>query len=240
VIDVESYCRELEAYLCRKNDGHLIRIVGPAFEHVIGWAQQGIPLRVAEAGVDRYFERYYRKGPRRRPVRIEFCEADVLDAFDHWRRAVGVAMVAPDSEGGPDVEDPPAGVRSPKRSLAGHLESLVARLTVLRGSDKAGASIGVALDEAVRAIDEIRPAASKARGEAREALLLRLTEIDRGLLSAATSALGAEESQAIERDAIGDVEAFRSRMPAEAFERACRAARDRLVRHHFSLPEIEM
>ena len=49
MIDVESYCRDLEAYLCRKNDGHLIRITGPAFEHVQGWAHQGIPLKVAEA-----------------------------------------------------------------------------------------------------------------------------------------------------------------------------------------------
>ena len=72
-----------------------------------GWANQGIPLKVAEAGIDRYFERYYRKGPRRRPVRIEFCEADVLDAFDDWRRAVGVARVVP---------DPPAGRTSRSRS----------------------------------------------------------------------------------------------------------------------------
>ena len=92
VIDVESYARDLEAYLCRKNDGHLIRITGPAFEQVQGWAAQGVPLKVAQAGIDRYFERYYRKGPRRRPVRIEFCEADVLDAFDDWRRAVGVTQ----------------------------------------------------------------------------------------------------------------------------------------------------
>ena len=106
MIDVESYARDLEAYLCRKNDGHLIRITGPAFEQVHGWAAQGVPLKVAQAGIDRYFERYYRKGPRRRPVRIEFCEADVLDAFDDWRRAVGVTAVVADSAGGPDVEEP--------------------------------------------------------------------------------------------------------------------------------------
>ena len=35
-----QYCREIEAYLCRKNDGHLVRIVGPAFEQVCGWAAQ--------------------------------------------------------------------------------------------------------------------------------------------------------------------------------------------------------
>ena len=88
MIDPETYCREIEAYLCRKNDGHLIRIVGPAFEQVSRWGQQGVPLKVALVGIDRYFERYYRRGPRRRPVRIEFCEADVLDAFDEWRRSV--------------------------------------------------------------------------------------------------------------------------------------------------------
>jgi len=90
----EDYCRQLESYVCRKNDGHLIRIVGPAFEQVCGWAARGIPLKLAMRGIDRYFERYYAKGARRRPVRIEFCEADVLDVFDEWRRAVGVSVEA--------------------------------------------------------------------------------------------------------------------------------------------------
>jgi hypothetical protein len=36
--DPGRYCRDIETYLCRKNDGHLIRIVGPAFELVTGWA----------------------------------------------------------------------------------------------------------------------------------------------------------------------------------------------------------
>src|SRR3989304_1332087 len=89
-MDPAEYCREIEAYLCGKNEGHLVRIVGPAFEKVCGWAQQGVPLKGACRGIDRYCERYYAKGPKRRPVRIEFCEADILDAFDDWRRAVGV------------------------------------------------------------------------------------------------------------------------------------------------------
>ena len=103
MIDVESYCRDIEAYLCRKNDGHLIPVTGAAFEQVTGWANQGVPIKIAEAGIDRYFERYYRKGPRRRPVRIEFCEADVLDAFDEWRRAVGVTRVVSDPSGRSDA-----------------------------------------------------------------------------------------------------------------------------------------
>ncbi len=89
----DEYCRAIEAHLTRKNDGHLIRIVGPAFELVRGWAEQGIPFKVACYGIDRAFERYYAKGARRRPLRIEFCKDDVLDAFDQWRRAVGVRGV---------------------------------------------------------------------------------------------------------------------------------------------------
>src|SRR5215207_6613733 len=94
----DVFCRELEAYLCRKNDGHLVRIVGPAFEQVCRWAARGVPLKVAWRGIDRYFERYYAKGPRRRPVRVEFCEADVLDVFDEWRRAVGISASAASGE----------------------------------------------------------------------------------------------------------------------------------------------
>jgi hypothetical protein len=93
-LQIADYCREIEAYLCRKNDGHLIRVVGPSFDIVSRWAEQGVPLKVACEGIDRYFARYYRKGPRRRPVKIDFCEADVLDVFDEWRRAVGVISPA--------------------------------------------------------------------------------------------------------------------------------------------------
>jgi len=94
-----EFCRELETYLCRKNDGHLIRIVGPVFEQVCGWAVQGVPIKIAQRGIDRYFDRQRSAsrppmGARRRPVRIEFCEADILDAFDEWRRAVGLSASA--------------------------------------------------------------------------------------------------------------------------------------------------
>ena len=82
----DAYCREIETYLCQKNDGHLIRVVGPSFEIVsrLGGAT-ACRSRSRVSGIDRYFERYYAKGPRRRPVQIDFCEADVLDVFDEWR-----------------------------------------------------------------------------------------------------------------------------------------------------------
>src|SRR5215813_3003793 len=128
----DDYCRHLESYLCRKNDGHLIRIVGPAFEQVCGWASRGIPLKLAMRGIDRYFERYYAKGPQRRPVRIEFCEADVLDVFDEWRRSVGVVSVT----SGDNAEDTVSNRgRAGAGTLPAHLERVIARLTILRSGD---------------------------------------------------------------------------------------------------------
>ena len=235
--DVDAYCRDLEAYLCRKNVGHLIRITGPAFERVVAWAHQGIPLKVAEAGIDRYFERYYRKGPRRRPVRIDFCEADVVDAFDDWRRALGIAAVVPDAAGGPDVEEGVPATRA-RRSLASQVEAAVSRLTVLRGSDQAGPVIGTALDVAVRALDSLQPEAARARGDARDALLLRVAAIEAGLVTSAAAALDAATRAALEREADAELAPFHTRMAPEAYAQSRRAAIDRLVRLHFGLPEI--
>lgn len=235
MIDVESYCRDIEAYLCRKNDGHLIRITGPAFEQVQGWASQGVPLKVAEAGIDRYFERYYRKGPRRRPVRIEFCEADVLDAFDDWRRAVGVARVVPDSTGGPDVEEPLPAARA-KRSLTSQIESAMARLTVMRGSDKAGPRMDDALDQAVRALDALRPDATRVRGEARDALMQRLSEIENALADAAVATLADRDRAALEKEADTELAPFKARMPEDAYRQSRQQALQRLVRERFGLP----
>ena len=59
-------------------------------------------------------------------------------------------------------------------SLASQIESALARLTVLRGSDKAGPRFGAALDAAVRALDALRPDAARARGEARDELMRRV------------------------------------------------------------------
>jgi hypothetical protein len=72
-IDTGDYCRQVERHLCQRNHGHLVRIVGPAFDLVCGWATRGIPLRVALHGIDRYVDRQTQKAPRRRPIRVEFA-----------------------------------------------------------------------------------------------------------------------------------------------------------------------
>ena len=88
-VDVGDYCRQVEDHLTRVNAGHLVRIVGPGFELVRQWAEEGMPLSVVFRGIDLRAERH-RAGKSRRPLRIEFCEADVRDLFDGWRRAVGL------------------------------------------------------------------------------------------------------------------------------------------------------
>jgi hypothetical protein len=232
-----DYCREIESYLCRKNDGHLIRIAGPSFDLVSSWEARGVPLKVACRGIDRYFERYYAKGPRRRPVHIDFCEADVLDAFDDWRRAVGVTRVVADSSGGPDVEEPQPSAR-PRKSLASQIESAMARLTVLRGSDQAGPALGPALDTAVRGLDALRPEAAKARGEARDELMRRVAVIEEQLAAAAVAAIDPAERSALEREADAELEPFRERMPDDAYRQSRRQALLRLVRQRFGLPSL--
>jgi hypothetical protein len=162
-LEPEDYCRQLESYLCRKNEGHLIRVVGPAFEQVCGWARRGVPVGVAQRGIDRYFERYYAKGPRRRPVRIEFCEADVLDTFDEWRRALGVPLAAGGQGAGGEGE---AGPRN-KGTLPAHLERVIARLTAARAGE--ARVLDAELDAIVRELDGMRAAAKGLRGQAREA-----------------------------------------------------------------------
>lgn len=224
--ETDRFCREVEAYLCRKNDGHLIRIVGPAFELVSSWAAHGIPLKVAYRGVDRYVERYYAKGPRRRPVRIEFCEADVLDAFDEWRRAVGIGSV--------DLPEP---VRRQRITLSQHLERVIGRLTTRRGAG-VPAAMDQALDDMVRELDAHRAQAKSARGEARAHLLQRLEDLDRTLTEAARAGADPQIFSEIENDADGELAAFRDRMSAVAYETARSTARDRLLRERLGLPTL--
>jgi len=223
----EDYCRQLEAYLCRKNDGHLIRIVGPAFEQICGWATRGIPMKVACHGIDRYFERYYAKGPRRRPVRIEFCEADVLDVFDEWRRAVGVPATE-DSDDGDTLRRQP--------SLPSHLERVIARLTSLRGGDDR--SLDETVDTIVRELDAARAGAKSLRGDARDRLLERLRSLERALLDAARARLAPAVMADIEREADAELAPFRDRMPADAYQRSRAACIDRIVRDRARLPVL--
>jgi hypothetical protein len=222
-MNVGQYCRELETYLCRKNEGHLIRIVGPVFDQVSAWAQQGVPLTIAFRGVDRYCERYYAKGPRRRPVRIEFCEADILDLFDDWRRAVGVAGSSAGTE--------------KRATLPAHLDRAIAKLTERRAGEHTE-RFARALEGAVRELNAMKPSAKTVRGEERVRLIDRLAALDRELLRAADEELAAAERARLRQQAEAELDPFAARMPADAMARARDAAFDRLLRDAAGLPIV--
>jgi hypothetical protein len=236
----EDYCRQLESYLCRKNDGHLIRIVGPAFEQVCSWSSRGIPLKLAMRGIDRYFERYYAKGARRRPVRIEFCEADVLDVFDEWRRSVGVSIEAGEAGRGAgasgDTQGSGADPVGRRSSLPGHLDRVIARLTTLRaGSDR---WLDPMLEDAVRELDAARAKAKTVRGDDRDALIERLGQIDTALIDALRHHCDDSALRQFADEADEELKPFRMRMPADAYQQAHRACVDRLLRERANLPTI--
>ena len=237
---IDEYCREIETYLCQKNDGHLIRVVGPSFEVVSGWAEQGVPLKIALAGIDRYFERYYRKGPRRRPVKIDFCDADVLDVFDEWRRATGVLSMSASSETSAPSEI--SNLHSPNSnkgpSLPAHLERVVLRLTSARAGGSLGDEFDALIDRAAAELDAARAKAGGLRGQARQALLDRLTVLDAELIQQARAALDESTRAALLREAESELAGFRAGMTDAAFGRAQEAAMDRLVRERVKLPVV--
>ncbi|HEY3885017.1 MAG TPA: hypothetical protein VGL62_07410 [Vicinamibacterales bacterium] len=226
--DAAEYCREIERYLCRKNEGHLIRVVGPVFEQVSGWAAQGVPLAIAFRGIDRFCERYYAKGPRRRPVRVEFCEADILELFDDWRRAVGVAA--------PESSD--EGDRAPRNdSLPAHLDRAINRLTAMRAGRHV-AVVDARVDATVRELDAMRARARNARGEARAVLLERLASLDRELLEAAREEIPADRREALRTEAEAEILPFAARMDPEGRRQAIHAAFNRLLRESIGLPGL--
>lgn len=233
-----DYCRQIEAYLCRRNDGHLIRIVGPAFQCVSGWATRGVPLKVAFQGIDRYVDRQAAKGPRRRPVRVEFCEADVLDAFDQWRRAVGtVAGPIAEVESGPEASAPAS---SPVKRVAlqGHIDRVMARLTQVQLEPVTPAGLRAAIDTLLPALDALRPRAHGARGEQREEIRRELDALARTLMDAVRAASAPEAIARAETEARRDLQPFRDRMPPAAFEQSVAAAAAKLLRETMRVPEI--
>jgi hypothetical protein len=227
VTDPAEYCREIETYLCQKNAGHLIRIVGPAFELVCSWEQRGVPLKVAFRGIDRYCERDKAKAGRRRPIRIEFCEADVLDAFDDWRRAVGVV-----------AEQEPAATASRKAALASHIDGAIARLRAFGA--RAGLSSGLVarIESAVTEMESLAADSHGARGEKRARIVGRLGELDRELLAVTVEEIQPERAQELKREAATELAPFRSRMAADAHQQALEAAYLRLVRHALGVPTL--
>lgn len=228
--DPGEYARQVERYLCQKNRGHLIRVVGPAFEMVCGWATTGVPLKIALRGIDRCCERLEARGPRRRPVRIEFCESDVLDAFDDWRRAVGVtASTGQDQATEPEPRKP---------ALSAHIERVIARLAHARGAGRAESPVHHRIDQLIRELEALAPSASRVRGEARATVVATLADLDRALIDVAVAELDDGRRSKLREEAAEELAPFGSRMPPDAKARALEAAFERLARDAAGLPDL--
>ena len=239
-VDIGAFCREVEAYLCRRNGGHLVRIVGPAFELVAGWARGGMPLRVVLHGVDRAITRLTAKGPRRRPVRIEFCEHDVRDAYDQWRRAVGVHAMALEQRAGTATRDgsEPPSTRLP--SLPKHLERILVRLSSLGATRPLPDRLAAAVAATIGDVDACLTAARGARGDARATLVERLVAIERSLTGAAVAALTQTEHATLTDQVTRELSPYRTQMPSAAFADAQAALLAELARRHFALPQLRI
>lgn len=245
-----EYCRAIEAHLCRENGGHLVRIVGPAFQTVSGWFARGIPFAVVRQGIDRTVGRDRAKpqtGAARRPVRVEFCEADVLDAFEAWRRAVGVGMAGGQDEPAQAAGDaadaglPARAARTP--ALVAHVDRAMQRLTQAlldlgRFTPAEAAAAGPAMEQALAALDALRSDARTARGAARAAVQASLAAADEALAGALVAALPEPLAADIARAARGELAPFAGRMAAADLAAAEAAATRRLARERFGAPEL--
>ena len=226
--DPSEYARQIETYLCQKNKGHLIRVVGPAFELVCGWAASGVPLKVAFLGIDRCCGRHEKKGSRPRPVRLEFCQADVLDAFDDWRRAVGVSGTATDEAAAP----------ARKLALAAHIERVIARLAHVRGTGAAAHDLHRLIEQTIGELEQLAASALRARGDARATIVARLAELDGALMEQALTEIDGPRADALRREAAEELAPFGARMSGDVRERAVHAAYARLVREAIGLPTL--
>src|SRR5262249_52241952 len=201
-----------------------------SFDCVSAWAKRGVPLKIAFEGIDRYFDRYYRAGPRRRPVKIDFCEADVLDAFDEWRRATGITIAG--------ALAPDAGAEPRRASLRAHLERVVMRLSSARATGALPTDVEQLIDRLSDELDRVRAKAGGLRGHARQEVVERLTQMDATLLDLMRAHLDASSRDALVAEADEELRPFRTGMAPEAYGRARDAAVGRLIRQKFALPTL--
>ncbi len=242
-VDVGEYCRRVEEFLTRVNGGHLVRIVGPGFTLVREWAADGIPLSVAFHGIAAKADRH-RAGASHRPLRLEFCESDVREAFRAWRRAVGV-FAEPEmtpavlsGEKGPDVAPPVDDIKKP--SLSKHLDRAVVRLTNAAGRVELSEAFRDGVTEQLVVIAALRDEARKARGPARAAIAARLPAIDAALATIARAEAPADVVAQVRRDAEADLASYRHRLSADAWERAIAVGVDHALRDRFGLPALDV
>ena len=164
-------------------------------------------------------------------MRIDFCDADVLDVFDEWRRATGR-----DCGGAERPADGEAsrGRRGP--SLPAHMERVLQASDVGAGERAPSMPGSTSCSTASRRELESRPAACA--GAKRQALVERLAALDRELLDAARAGLDEASRAALSREADEELVGLSLGHERRGVRARAEAAIDRLVRERRGLPTI--
>jgi hypothetical protein len=232
-VDVGEFCRRVEEHLARVNEGQIIRVVGPAFDLVRGWAIEGVPLSVVTRGIDLKAERH-RVGRAARPLRLEFCDVDVRQVYSHWRRSVGLTGPGSHSEVGPDSREP----AEKRPSLSRQLDRALDKLSRVAGRLDLPEAFRDAVGLAIRELSDLRDRSRSTRGEARTALVARLSSIDASLIRASREAVGSDVLEQLRRDAEADLSPYRTRLVADIWLRSVDRSIDQLVRDRLGLPTL--
>lgn len=241
--DVADYCRQVEAHLTRINGGHLVRVVGPGFALVKQWADEGVPLSVVFKGIEQKAERH-KRGASARPLRIEFCEADVREVFETWRRATGISTAGVDD---PTVDrDAPyvgrdfSPANSKRRPALKAIDKAIERLGRLAGRLELPDEFRDAVSHAIERLSSVRAGLAHSRGIARDPWLAQLEPIDLDLMTQARRVVDAAVVRELTEQAEREMAPYRDRLAPEAWQRAVMVTVDRGVRAHLGLPTLEL
>ena len=232
-MDVSDYCRDIETYR-RKNDGHLIRIVGPWFDGL----EVGRAGRAAEGGAERHrslLRTVLPQGPRRRPVKSTSARrtSSTCSTNGAGRRGSRPFRAVPQSPTSRPRRHRNAEVcrcrntwsacsyaeQPPRHRRAGRIG---------RSDPRSG----------VDRLDRVREKSGGLRGDERQATLARLADLDAELIALATTSAGAAALEQTRAEASNDLAPFRSTMAAAAVESAVERTAMKLLRERLGLPTI--
>ena len=114
--------------------------------------------------------------------------------------------------------------------MPAHLTRVVTKLSSSRASGAIGEAFDAVIDAVSRELDIARAAKGGVRGDARQALVDRLADLDRELLAVARAAVADPERASLEREAGDELAAYRGSMAPDAYARARDTCSNKSVR----------
>ena len=207
-----AYFRDIErAFVERRGDPLFISNADWVFLAKL-W-KKGVPRRVVLRGMTDAFDAHAHSFARKQKIRsLKFCEDQITAAVDRYRRAL-------------QAEGPG------RRGLCSALETLAERVGALPGQPE----IADAVAEARRSLLAIASACAADRGFAADKAL---SELEDGLVAAASRALGAAVLAGLEQASRDATAAYKSRMPPGVYETLIGESVRRKILQRFGLPRF--